>query len=87
MKKYTIMMNALTERFFDFDNKKELVKYLKYQHKKRWVVAKLVNIQWVVVVNSKQPKQWKMIGLVDDGCPLGKWFRVYDDQKNQFIKL
>lgn len=78
-------MDAFTERDFEFDTKKELEKYLKFQKKKRWEIAKLLGSQWVVVVNRKQPKQWRMVGLCGDGTPLKQWFRTYYAEENRFI--
>lgn len=84
-KRYCIEVNALTEKFFEFDTKKELEKYLKFQKKKRWEIAKLLGSQWVVAVNRKQPKQWKMLGLAGSQTPLKQWFRTYYAEENRFI--
>ena len=87
MKKYCITVNFETFNNFEFDTKEELVKYLKFQKKKRWEVVRIYGMYWLGIVNRKQPKQWRLIGLPDDGCPTDKWFRTYCAETNEFVDL
>ena len=78
-------MDFETNRDFEFDTKKELDKYLKFQKKKRWEVVRIAGMYWLGIVNRKQPKQWRLIGLPDCGCPTQKWYRTFLAEENRFL--
>lgn len=83
MKKYFIMINCTQE--FDFDTKKELEKYVKFQKKKRWEIVRLVELNALGVVNRKQHKQWKILGFLGHNGVPKDWFRTYNELTNTFV--
>ena len=82
---YSITVDFKTFKSFYFETKKELEKYLKFQKKKRWEIVKIAGTYWLGIVNRKQPKQWRLIGLPDTNCPTHKWFRTYLAEENRFL--
>lgn len=78
---YTIRVGKVWK---DFETKKDLEKYLKYEKKKRWEIVKINNCGYLGVVNRKQPKQWCMICAATTDFP-DDLFRLYEPLTNKFI--
>ena len=81
--KYTIKVDKVWK---DFETKKDIEKYLKFQKKKRWEIVKINGCDYLGVVNRKQPKQWYMICAATTDFP-NDLFRLYEPHTNKFIDL